>query len=523
MKKFKLLLLAFFFLFAVTLTAIAIDSDYKNNLLKVDVSKVTDGNYRITLFTQNPYAEPFKIVKKSDTEYYLLLPETYHSITSAPTPPDENIRSIQIKLFPYLGQDLNNGYTRVNIQTASPLNFSTAVRTAQTTTVPRVAQAQLDKIIQEKPAQVKSTPQPHTEVPKQIQVKPVQVQPSYQAANTPKQQPKAKIINVPQKPQQVVTKNNTIETKKPLPQPQKPLTDKKVTSPLQTTQPAAKTIVARKPSQEITKEELPKLETMTDESVAPFLPADIEEKISDSETLDLPEELESEPVTSEDASSKFDFNPSQAINAAIAILLIWLMFILAKSRKRKIRKVKLTQRSEIGGDYVEKTQTAVDKPELANGGIPPYVSAYTQPAAEFQEMNIAQEFEADLDEYEKQIVDAQMQLEPEEEKPEEIYAQPAEETVTEEGASQEPAILASAQIENGKWLYLINYEDTIALVGIVGDEFTIIKQFKTVENNEIQYRLSEQREGANYYIVKVDSFKALVKVSANEISLKIEL
>ncbi len=60
----------------------ALDSDYKNNLLKVDVVKANDGSYKVDLFTQKPYNEPIKVIKKTDTNYYILLPETYHSITS---------------------------------------------------------------------------------------------------------------------------------------------------------------------------------------------------------------------------------------------------------------------------------------------------------------------------------------------------------------------------------------------------------------------------------------------------------
>ena len=106
----------------------ALDSDYKNNLLKVDVTKVNDGSYKIDLFTQKPYNEPIKVIKKSDTSYYVFLPETYHSITSVGTSGD--INKVDVKLFPYAGQDLNNGYTKIDISTSKPVTFTTSVRTA---------------------------------------------------------------------------------------------------------------------------------------------------------------------------------------------------------------------------------------------------------------------------------------------------------------------------------------------------------------------------------------------------------
>jgi len=563
MKKYKLLFVAIF-LFAITLAAIAIDSDYKNNLLKIDVTKVTDNNYRITLFTQNPYSEPFKIVKKSDTEYYLLLPETYHSITSAPTSPDENIKNIQVKLFPYLGQDLNNGYTRVNIQTAKPLNFTTAVRTAQAATVARTAQTQLDKIIENKsqthPIFEDSSSFPVTEAPKttvaqapkvttktpkitqpkQPQISEPQPQKSTVAQKPAYTEPKPKVIDVPQEtPKEIIVKSSAPESKSEpvISEPKTPITGKSQIQDIPTSETSTKTV------DEILKEELPTLEeAASDESVAPFLP-DTEE----GETLELPAELETETSLESEIANKFNISPVKAINIAIVILVLWLLSVIFKSKKKRVRQVKISQRSEISDNYIEKTE---DEPPTIS--TPPYVSVYTQPTEQFEETSAAQEFEADLDEYEQKIVEAQIQLEPAKQTSEEALPsqteefeivepaqaeslsgietvgtpeiEPREEQIyTPEPDPSEPAVMASAQIEPGKWLYLLDFEGSIALVGVVNDSFSIIKQFKTIENKEIQYRLSEQRESANYYIVKLDTFKALVKVGFDDISLKIEL
>ena len=129
----------------------ALDSDYKNNLLKVDVVKANDGSYKIDLFTQKPYNEPIKVIKKSDTSYYVFLPETYHSITSVGTSGD--ISKVDVKLYPYAGQDLNNGYTKIDISTSKPVTFTTSVRTAakQTPRVDAKKLAQLDSAFDGKP------------------------------------------------------------------------------------------------------------------------------------------------------------------------------------------------------------------------------------------------------------------------------------------------------------------------------------------------------------------------------------
>ncbi len=146
----KILFTAFTFL-TVTLSVLALSIDYKNNLLKVDLNKVDSSNYKIELYTQKPYSEPVKVIKKSDFDYYILLPETYHSITS--TASNADIKSLDVKLYPYAGADVNNGYTKVNILTSRPINFSLALKTASSADAPKIDTdklAQLDKVFENK-------------------------------------------------------------------------------------------------------------------------------------------------------------------------------------------------------------------------------------------------------------------------------------------------------------------------------------------------------------------------------------
>lgn len=149
MRKLFVILFAFFVLLFNTNALFAADNDYKNNLLKIEVVKVDEENYDIGLYTQKIYNEPVKVVKKSDTTYYLLLPETSHSITSVPVV--GSIKSVMVKSYPYAGQDLNNGYTKVAIITSKPLNITTSLRTLDTSVSPRldpIRLARLDKVFE---------------------------------------------------------------------------------------------------------------------------------------------------------------------------------------------------------------------------------------------------------------------------------------------------------------------------------------------------------------------------------------
>ena len=71
MKKF-LVTVAIFVLISLSAFS-AIGSNYKNSLLSVDVNKTGESSYNIVLKTQSPYAEPVKVIKKSDYDYYILL------------------------------------------------------------------------------------------------------------------------------------------------------------------------------------------------------------------------------------------------------------------------------------------------------------------------------------------------------------------------------------------------------------------------------------------------------------------
>ena len=80
MKKILLILLVFI---SLTTVGFSIDNEFKNELTKVDIVKVSDGNYRIDLYTKNPYMGSVKAIKKGKNSYNILLPETDNSITAS--------------------------------------------------------------------------------------------------------------------------------------------------------------------------------------------------------------------------------------------------------------------------------------------------------------------------------------------------------------------------------------------------------------------------------------------------------
>ncbi len=99
----------------------AVDNKYSNQLLKVDVEKAYDDDnaVNLTLYSSKPYKLKVTPIKKSDNEYVIFLPETYHSITSRPdiSSSEGKVKDLDVKLVPYVGDTANNGYTKITVKT----------------------------------------------------------------------------------------------------------------------------------------------------------------------------------------------------------------------------------------------------------------------------------------------------------------------------------------------------------------------------------------------------------------------
>lgn len=78
-------------------------------------------------------------------------------------------------------------------------------------------------------------------------------------------------------------------------------------------------------------------------------------------------------------------------------------------------------------------------------------------------------------------------------------------------------------IDATKGLYLIDYEDTTALVGYIGEDVFVLKRFDSPVKGKLQARMSEHTGNAATYIAKVGNFKALIEVTPEKMGLLLEL
>lgn len=80
---------------------------------------------------------------------------------------------------------------------------------------------------------------------------------------------------------------------------------------------------------------------------------------------------------------------------------------------------------------------------------------------------------------------------------------------------REPELLSTLNISPNKGFYLTTaQDDTFALFGFVGDNITLLKKFNDLSQINLQARYYDKAENGNdLYIVRMDSYKAMVEIS----------
>lgn len=84
-------------------------------------------------------------------------------------------------------------------------------------------------------------------------------------------------------------------------------------------------------------------------------------------------------------------------------------------------------------------------------------------------------------------------------------------------------IQSEFEIDNGKGFYLVDFEDTTALVGHIDEEIFVLKRFDGKIKGSLQARLNETKGNTSNYMTKVGEFKGIVEVTPEKMNLLIEL
>ena len=102
---------------------------------------------------------------------------------------------------------------------------------------------------------------------------------------------------------------------------------------------------------------------------------------------------------------------------------------------------------------------------------------------------------------------------------------PAIEDVLKKPAKKKPAepqpqaeLLSVLNITPSKGFYLTTVQDTLALFGFINDNVFLLKKFKDLSQINLQARYYDRNGDSDIYIVRLDSYKAMIEIS--ETSMK---
>ena len=527
MKKF-LLVIAGILCFATS--SVAIESDFKNSLLKVDFAKVGTDSYNIKLYTQKPYQEPIKVIKKSNTSYYLLLPETFHSVPSVS--PTGDIKNVEVKLFPYAGQDLNNGYTKITINTTKPVNITAQLNTSQRAVAPVIDTkklAQIDGSInrqsnqeallaKQRQEQKIKEEQLRAQKLKEQQEKEAQARLLAQAEAKKKAQLEAQ--RKAQEAKRLEAQRKAQEEAQRLAQRQKELEAQRLAQlEAQKQKELEAQILAQLEAQKRAEEEL-KNQTQEPQKTQGIDVTAYEIDPSGNTDYNYKDDgpITYEPERIEDIGKVSDEEQlSQIINTilpyykvirenfilfcASLVAIIGILMLMAISGKSKKQRLKNT------GRYLRQDRLKSELEELKNNSQRSQEDIFEQEEIKEETENFAQEFAA-LAQDEEEV------LPKKEEYKEEIIEEPY----------VEPEILSTAEIAPNRGFSVIDQDGKRALFGFIGNEIFFLYHFREyVSDYTIKYRISEKQETKTFFIVKIDNVKLLVRVTNIDMKLELEM
>ncbi len=85
--------------------------------------------------------------------------------------------------------------------------------------------------------------------------------------------------------------------------------------------------------------------------------------------------------------------------------------------------------------------------------------------------------------------------------------------IVQEPKKDEPELLSELRITPTKGFYLTTIDDTFALFGFVGSNVFLLKKFADLSQINLQARFYDRQKNNDLYIIRLDSYKAMVEIS----------
>lgn len=557
---------------------------FQNALLRMDFGKNPAGEIKVVLYTSKPYNDTINVNKKSDFEYVILMPETANSMTANPilNAVAGVVKAVMVKTQQY--ENNVKGYTKITIATSKPVEITSQAQNLKDSDY-RLSESDYKELLAQTAKQTKI--QPKTEIKKPLPVKKETVksvqkpkfvetvgsakrktqvygtkryiaQTARRERNLYQSKPHSykKAIVKPQiveKPKHIKTK--PIETKPSIQQDviTPPMVETKITTPVENMKEKTtlQTQTVTQPVVPVVKENIP--------------PVQNEGKFTRYKNI-----------------IKNNLYTILGLIAAVFILLL----LGARRTVKNINKQKetfinhLDEQPSAVTDYTEKIsedmtwkekfqtyREAAQEQSQMDETVEPAEEQF-QDIEELDELfgsepesSIEQDFLKEESVIENEIPETEVQqneeestlvefdemqkynVEPQnvsidelfgdeeiplENKEEEFsFENPIIEKLFEEEIletkEQDEIIKSEFAIDEEKGFYLVDFEDTTALVGHIKDEIFILKRFKEKIEGALQARLNERKINSVNYMTKIGDFKALVEVTPDNMNLLIEL
>lgn len=548
-------LTAFLGILAVAQIAFAQDL-FQNSLLKMDVLLTSSGGVKMNLYTNKPYNEALTVNQKGENEYVILLPETSNSMTASPilNSVAQIVKGISVKTQQYEGA--TKGYTKITIRTTKPIQIISQVKTLEKENL--LSQNDYDELLAQVKKKETTALKPKTSAKTAAPVVKKSVPPVFVPAKVAKKYAAAPIVKQVKKVQQAPK----------VAQVQHPVTSvKKVSETINKPVPAETVQTSKEqiPTTETQKQNIQQ-ETQQEVKPEPVVPSVVQQEVPATPipTLNPPKERK---LTRYIRILKDNLS----LVLGFGLLAFLILLIGARRMVRNVNKQKeiftshLNEQPPVVKDYSEKISDDMNWKEK--------FQTYVEASQEEEPMQNAPEEEevldenADLDDLfiNKPLVDEELSDEEyygedayedesaeiieESQKESEIFSslgsfseveydnnqdvsldellgdEEGEEESDESGYVQEQDEFVKSEfvIDDEKGFYLVDFEDTSALVGHIDDEIFVLKRFDTKIEDKLQARLSETKGSSSSYMTRVGNFKGLVEVTPEKMNLLIEL
>lgn len=549
--------------------ALGIDAEFKNSLMRIDLNKSADDAYTINLYTKNKFQEPVKVIKKSDLNYYILLPETKNESTRVSNSGNE-IRSISTNVYPYAGQDVKNGYVKINIDTTKPLNFKVNVKNIDAITK---TPAQPDTLAEAKAAPIKEKQEVSVEKKNSVSSNSKNPQPKEQPSLNKQPQPLKK------KPAPVLKENSVKNPPLKIEEAVKQEVERVKEEKLQNDPNSAFDDVLEEDSQLQDPLEVLEEESSTDE---------IQNYIEPEEQGIFEHAFDMVFIKNKIRNKLAQYGITLKEFAFMAVAFVLSFFFMLALLTKKSPQARLKSKA----DLIEKDTTpkfkAPKEPEVKNDGqyfvfdknvkqtgfCDPATSAikrnYELSSYEPELKNkysrnispVSKKFESEYDIIQKILKEdtfidlpspvsnqqvktlpkaalpqkeacqnvstpiKQEEVKKEPPKPQEPKKEPKQEqNIQKTKQNTQPVVLSSVEIAPERGFMCVSYNDNISLMGYIFDDVFALYNFKTpkLENYDIKFRLSEKDDKLARFIVKIANTKMLIKVTKTQMDMEVLL